>query len=209
MGHVVLLGDSIFDNARYVPDRPPVIEQVRRSLPTGWTATLVAVDGHVASDVGSQLPRVPGSATHLFVSVGGNDALGESGILRHAVASVAEALAILNDVQAQFRTDYQEMLRLVLELDRPTTLCTIYEAIPGLEPEARTALGIFNDVILRSAFLGGLPVIDLRTVCTLASDFSHVSPIEPSVTGGAKISRLIGQVATVHDFSRRQTSVYS
>ncbi len=35
MGHVVLLGDSIFDNARYVADRPPVIEQVRRALPHG------------------------------------------------------------------------------------------------------------------------------------------------------------------------------
>ena len=55
MGHVVLFGDSIFDNARYVPDRPPVIEQVRRSLPSGWRATLLAVDGHVTSDVQRQL----------------------------------------------------------------------------------------------------------------------------------------------------------
>ena len=35
MGHVVLLGDSIFDNARYVPDRPPVIDQLRQALPRG------------------------------------------------------------------------------------------------------------------------------------------------------------------------------
>ena len=45
MGHIVLLGDSIFDNARYVPDRPPVIEQLRRSLPPGWRASLLAADG--------------------------------------------------------------------------------------------------------------------------------------------------------------------
>ena len=55
MGHVVLLGDSIFDNARYVPDRPPVIEQVRRGLPQGWQATLLAVDGHTSADVANQL----------------------------------------------------------------------------------------------------------------------------------------------------------
>lgn len=65
MNHVVLLGDSIFDNARYVPGRPPVIEQVRRSVPAGWKATLLAVDGHTAEDVASQLPRVPADATHL------------------------------------------------------------------------------------------------------------------------------------------------
>src|SRR5580704_3369076 len=70
MGHVILLGDSIFDNERYVPDRPPVIEQVRRALPAGWQATLLAVDGHMTEDVANQLKRLPADATHLVVSVG-------------------------------------------------------------------------------------------------------------------------------------------
>ncbi len=39
MSHVVLLGDSNFDNARYVPGEPAVVEQLRRSLPRGWHAT--------------------------------------------------------------------------------------------------------------------------------------------------------------------------
>lgn len=51
MRHVVLLGDSIFDNARYVPDRPPVIEQLQKALPPGWRASLLAVDGAVTEDV--------------------------------------------------------------------------------------------------------------------------------------------------------------
>ena len=59
MSHVVLLGDSIFDNASYVPGRPPVIEQVRKGLPHPWKASLVAVDGHVVEDIATQLPRVP------------------------------------------------------------------------------------------------------------------------------------------------------
>src|SRR4051812_3797588 len=42
MGHVVLLGDSIFDNAAYVGGRPAVIDQVRAGLPDGWHATLNA-----------------------------------------------------------------------------------------------------------------------------------------------------------------------
>lgn len=195
MGHVVLLGDSIFDNAHYVPDRPPVIEQVRRSLSGGWQASLLAVDGHVASDVPRQLARMPVDATHLFLSAGGNDALGESGILRQPSGSVAEALAILNEVQDQFRKDYRESLRSVLALEKPTAVCTIYDAIPGLEPEAKTALGLFNEVILRTAFDAGIPVIDLRLVCTQAADYSPISPIEPSVAGGAKIARLIAEIA--------------
>src|SRR3712207_7657631 len=45
MPHVVLLGDSIFDNKSYVGGGPDVIAQVRDDLPPGWKATLCAVDG--------------------------------------------------------------------------------------------------------------------------------------------------------------------
>ena len=51
MNHAVLLGDSIFDNAAYVPGKPSVIEQLRISLPAGWKATLLAFDGDVTADV--------------------------------------------------------------------------------------------------------------------------------------------------------------
>ena len=90
MSHIVLLGDSIFDNARYVPDRPPVIEQVRRGLPLGWQATLVAVDGHTVEDIVLQLPRVPAAATHLVLSIGGNDALGAGSLLGQPAATVGD-----------------------------------------------------------------------------------------------------------------------
>ena len=33
MNHVILLGDSIFDNDRYVPGGPSVIQHVQRNLP--------------------------------------------------------------------------------------------------------------------------------------------------------------------------------
>src|SRR5918996_5903451 len=75
MPHLVLLGDSVFDNARYVSKGHSVIEQLRNQLPAGWNATLLAVDGHVTSDIARQLERLPKDATHLLVSSGGNDAL--------------------------------------------------------------------------------------------------------------------------------------
>src|SRR5947207_13405696 len=50
-GHVVLLGDSIFDNKRYVDKGPAVIDQLREALPEGWKATLLAIDGSIAADV--------------------------------------------------------------------------------------------------------------------------------------------------------------
>jgi hypothetical protein len=208
MGHVVLLGDSIFDNARYVPDRPPVVEQVRRCLPPGWQASLLAVDGDTTEDLPRQLAGLPSDATHLFVSAGGNDALGESQILNEAACTVGEALALLEEVRDRFRRSYRAMLRALLGVEKPAAVCTVYDAIPGLGPAEKTALAGFNEVILREAFLAGLPVLDLRVVCDQASDYSHISPIEPSFAGGSKIARVIAEVATKHDFGQRRSVIY-
>jgi hypothetical protein len=208
VSHVVLLGDSIFDNARYVPERPPVIEQVRRGLPAGWKATLLAVDGHTVEDVALQLPRVPADASHLVVSVGGNDALGAGGLVGEPAVTVGDALAVLGEVLAGFRDEYAGMVRSLLALGKPVTLCTVYDAVPTLNPAQRVGLGGFNDVILRTAVAAGVPVIDLRLVCTHPDDYSPLSPIEPSVVGGAKIAEAVLQAVTTHDFSTRRTTVY-
>ncbi len=208
MSHVVLLGDSIFDNARYVPDRPAVIEQVRRGLPPTWKATLVAVDGHTVEDVARQLPRVPAGATHLVVSVGGNDALGASILLREPAATVGDALATLAGALGEFRTAYGAMLKRVRALGKPTAICTIYDAIPILGDAERAALAGFNDVISRAAVAAGVPLIDLRVICDHADDYSPLSLIEPSVVGGAKIADAICRLVATHDFAKPGCTVY-
>lgn len=209
MGHVILLGDSIFDNARYVPDRPPVVEQVRRALPKSWQVTLLAVDGHMTEDVPEQLTGIPTDATHLFISAGGNDAIGESSILSETACTVGEALGLVQEVLARFRNSYRAMLQAVSKAGKPTTVCTVYDSIPGLGAADRTALSAFNEIITYEAFRAGLPLVDLRLICCDPSDYSHLSSIEPSMTGGSKIARVIAEVATTHDFNRRGSVIYT
>src|SRR4051812_42929046 len=95
--HVALLGDSIFDNAAYVRGGPDVVTHLRSLLPTGWTASLQAVDGAVIDGVERQLGRVPSNTTHLVVSAGGNDALGHSDLLDRRASSSAQVLGWLAD----------------------------------------------------------------------------------------------------------------
>jgi lysophospholipase L1-like esterase len=208
MPHLALLGDSIFDNGVYVPGRPAVIEQVRQGLPAGWGATLVAVDGNVIADIERQLARLPAEATHLVVSIGGNDALQASVVLGDACRSVGEAFSIFSEVRAEFARAYREMVQAVAAVGKPFAVSTIYDAIPGLEPAARTALAALNEVILREAIRAGAPLIDLRLTCDQPGDYSPLSPIEPSVLGGAKIARAIVEAVTTHDFSARRSAVY-
>lgn len=203
MGHIILLGDSIFDNGVYVPGQPDVVKQLRAALPSGWTATLLAVDGAVTRSVASQLTRVPSDATHLVVSVGGNDALGESHILSSPARMVGEAVMMLAEAQDRFAGNYAYMLEAVLGLGLPTALCTIYDT-PTSAPNhriIRTALGLFNDVITRAAFGNGLPLIDLRLICNEDEDYAN--PIEPSAKGGAKMAAAIAGLIAKDQEQRR------
>ncbi|HKB03078.1 MAG TPA: SGNH/GDSL hydrolase family protein [Gemmataceae bacterium] len=204
MPHAVLLGDSIFDNAAYVPGGPPVIDQLKAGLPLGWKATLLAVDGDTTDMVAVRLAGLPADATHLMVSVGGNDALMHIDLL----AAEHNILPEMSAARAEFADRYRAMLDAVLTAERPTAICTVYDAIPGLTAEARTALATFNDVILREAARARLPVLDLRLVCDDPGDYSPLSPIEPSAQGGAKIAALVASVVTGHDFARRECVVY-
>lgn len=208
MPHLVLLGDSIFDNAAYVPGRPAVIAQLRAALPNDWQATLLAVDGHVVSGVHGQLQRLPADATHLAISAGGNDALGRASILGQPASSVAEVVRELADIQDEFRREYREMLTAVRMKNLPSVVCTIYDAIPDLPREALAALSFFNDVITREAARARVPVLDLRVLCRDKADYSTLSPIEPSAIGGAKIAESLARFFTTHDFARRECVLF-
>ena len=75
MKHVVLLGDSVFDNGAYVGIAPDVRKQLQTNLPGASKATLLARDGATVSEIRTPLMRIPSDATHLVISAGGNDAL--------------------------------------------------------------------------------------------------------------------------------------
>ena len=209
MNHVVLLGDSIFDNASYVPGKPPVIKQLRRQLSSSWQATLLAIDGDVTRGVAAQLTRLPSDATHLIVSTGGNDALSHSHVLDEPAGSVAHVLERFATIREEFRHAYRQMVKSVLQREKLAAVCTIYDAVPGLDRKSVTALSLFNDIILKEAFYAAIPVIDLRVVCDEPSDYSAISPIEPSANGGAKIVNAIAHLLEHHDFHLRRSAIYT
>lgn len=211
MSRVVLLGDSIFDNQSYVqPGEPDVVQQLRARLPEGWQATLLAVDGSVTADIPRQLSRMPSDATHLVLSVGGNDALGRLDVLTSPATSVAQALARLAAIQDQFETSYRRMLDAVLALGLPTAVCTIYNgAFPDHAYQRIVTLGaaMWDDAILRVAAERGLPILDLRLICADPADYAN--PIEPSAIGGARIAAAIAHLLATHDFTHPRAQLYT
>lgn len=194
MGHVVLLGDSIFDNAAYVGRGPDVVAQLRTVLPPDWEATLLAVDGAVIADVPPQLARIPPSATDIVLSVGGNDALGHVGLFDRRPRDGAEALGWFADAASGFLERYRSLLKRIASETRDAqrvAICTIYEGNlgPASQRAATAGIAIFNDAIVRAVRPYGWPIIELRDFFTDPADYAN--PIEPSVRGGAKLARAI------------------
>jgi len=197
MAHIVLVGDSIFDNSRYTNGGPDVVAQVRQLLPGGWRASLVAVDGATTEDVPAQLEHLQGDASHLVLSVGGNDAIMNADILRMPTDSMAQALGALHDVSQKFDRSYRRAVAACRQKGIPLTICTIYNGCfpdPEYQRLISTALMAFNDVIVRVGTESDLTMIDLRLVCASPDDYAN--PIEPSSIGGAKIARTIVNLVT-------------
>jgi hypothetical protein len=197
--HLVLLGDSIFDNGAYTRGEPDVAAHVRHVLPESWDLTSCAVDGATTRGLAAQLARVPAEATHLVIAIGGNDALQNSDMLSLRVASSAEALRIFAERTTAFERAYRAAITQAVSLGRRTAICTVYNG--ALEPEratiARAGLALFNDVILRTAVDLRLDAVELRSICTEPGDYAN--PIEPSGQGGLKIARAIARLVGAID----------
>ena len=226
MKHIVLLGDSIFDNGSYVGyNELDVPNQLKSLVNNDCRVTNLAVDGHVNSHIATQLNNLPSDATHLFVSVGGNDALGHLPIFNETVDTIGDALQKMYLIGENFQKEYSGMLDSVLAHELPTTVCSIYYPkfdaqslnrvqlyLPQqvnaeqLQQRAVAAESIFNDIIMFEVFKRNLPLIDLRVLCNEDEDFAN--PIEPSCIGGMKIAKTINKVANVHSFDSNACGVY-
>jgi hypothetical protein len=209
MNHVVLLGDSIFDNGAYIQGGRDVCTQLQENLTAEWKVTLLAVDGSTTQGIHAQVKLIPDDVSHLIISTGGNDALGYAGFLYESASSVADVLDRLSHIGEEFEQNYSRMLTDIISRGFPTVVSTIYYPRfpdPVLQRLAVTALTVFNDIIIRKGVLAGIPLLDLRLICTDERDYAN--PIEPSVVGGAKIAHAIAKLVLSHEFEKRTTQIY-
>ena len=204
---LILIGDSIFDNAVYVAPNERCVEDHCRALLPDWNVRLWAVDGNTASDIPSQIEshETPPDAVAVM-SVGGNDALAYQELLLGDMPPIVPTnlFAHLHPSIEQFRAVYNKALDAIQARNIPLSTCTIYN---GNFPEpqqaaATTGIALFNDVIYRESGRRNLPVIELRDVCT---DLVHyANPIEPSESGGLAIAEAITAIHGTNDGTAAQ-----
>jgi hypothetical protein len=206
--HVVLLGDSIFDNRAYTSGAPDVATHLRAVVPAHWRVTLLAVDGATTAGLAGQLNKLPVDASHVVISIGGNDALQNRDLLSRRVTSSDQALEAFAGRVAAFERAYRKAIALALAPGRSTAVCTIYNGALDYQAEAaRMGLTMFNDAILRTAVDLRLDALELRSICTQPADYAN--PIEPSGQGGLKIARGIAFLVGALDSPTRPGRVWA
>jgi len=191
--HVVLLGDSTLDNGRYLRasrGELSIGKQLRRRCSRhGWDLTMLAQDGAMLKDVSSsQVPLIPPGATHLVLSVGGNDLLD---LLNHMVqagfstSSMREAIG--EGLRAVAR-EYAQVVASLKELKCHIACCTVYR--PNFTnlffmSLASLCLRLHNSRLAQICAEANCSVLDLATILERPRDFANT--LELNTSGGAKV----------------------
>eukprot|EP00762_Andalucia_godoyi_P006838 ANDGO_00895.mRNA.1 hypothetical protein len=211
--HVVLLGDSVFDN-------PLAIHRhLSHNLFESQPVTLLARGGSVASEVHAQLRRVPDDVTHFVVSVGGNDAMRmifphyygllDTSSTQSGLSLMWSIMTTFPERMKKFEEDYNLAIESICEWKKPVLIALPYNPNTDFLAEnlgirgsaaytfasyATGALGKFGMPILhramrRVAEKHGCATLDLRTIIHESTDY--VDPIHPSHQGMQKIAHAI------------------
>lgn len=189
--HLILVGDVIFDNARHVPRGESLTLALRQVLREDVQLSCLAVEGHRTTDVCHQLDKLPPTATHIALSSGLHDAWDLQNQLSAPCLSLSDALARVHDLQATFESAYRRLKDRLEQLGLPVLVLTMSDSSPGLMPDMKTVISLFNDVITKSASLDLSDSLDLRNCLRWRSDYFSGSPGTPSGEGGKLIATLM------------------
>jgi len=197
MPHLVLVGDGTLANQAHTGTLPDSAA-VARQLLSGWSVSVLAVEGAALAAVPDQLKRLPSDASLVVLSAGGNDAMEHVELLQRPSESSGETLDALIAASDAFGKRYRQVIEAAKGKTLRLVLCTIYEPPlvgPNTASRARAILTLLNDQILRTAHALGVDVIELRDVVRNPGDFTL--QIHPSGAGAAKIGRAIANAAGI------------
>lgn len=179
--NVILMGDSVLNNANYVPEGKSVFDTLKTKLSNILN---VSKDGATMNDLYGQLDKIPinlnNEETYIFISAGGNNILNKGASLTS------------NDVIQLFNNymDFLEALRAKLSNVQINIINLYLPANPRYQTY-KAAIDQWNQLINdNSSKIGAMyNVVDLHSLLTRPEDFIY--DIEPSETASEKIANLI------------------
>ena len=222
---IILLGDSIIDNKSYVlSNELDVTEHLEKLFSNDPN---VVIENHaVDGDTMHQLERdhldsnLLSGATHIVVSIGGNDLLHNISFLQTTseLSKIMGKGAMIGkwgakelnpsrnkvfeetyfEIIEPFKKQYETIVANLSNHRANLLLCTVYEGdlvdsdeFSDVSNSSKTMVSIFNDIVYRVANKFNSDVLELRDIFISSDDYAN--PIEPSHIGGEKLAQSIVQ----------------
>ena len=220
---IILLGDSIIDNKSYIlSNELDVTEHLEKLFSNDPN---VVIENHaVDGDTMLQLEKnhldsnLLLGATHIVVSIGGNDLLYNISFLQSTskLSKVMGKGAMIGkwgakelnpsrnkvfeetyfEIIEPFKKQYETIVANLSNHRANLLLCTVYEGdlvdsdeFSDVSNSSKTMVSIFNDIVYRVANKFNADVLELRDIFTSSDDYAN--PIEPSHIGGEKLAQSI------------------
>lgn len=178
---VILMGDSVLNNANYVPAGKSVYDSLKSKLSK---VINLAKDGATISDLYGQLDKIPvdlnNTNTYIFISAGGNDILN-----KRTELSTTEIRRLFDSYM-----EFLKALRTKLGSAKINILNLYLPSNPRYQTY-KTSIDQWNQLIQSSSNKVGemYNVLDLYALLTSPDDFIY--DIEPSESASDKIAYLI------------------
>ena len=214
-GHILILGDSVFDNTVYIGKHEKDGEARMLDALPNYHQTFLALDGHITKHViDFQTKYIKdavlqnGPITDLVMSIGGNNLLKEASLLGVKTKDAMGGLSLFRKIQEQFSKDYSKMLLSIkphLGVDTRWHVLGIYypcfsalqdfpnRAFPKdmhFQNASRLGVDLFNSVIKQQ--IDDKDYIDLNHLFHYGGNKRYyANPIEPSSEGSRVIAEVI------------------
>lgn len=173
ISHLVVLGDAIADLMTLREKGPNRVENLLLPQETRpWKLTMLTVDQIAGA---GDLFELPADASHALISIEGNRAIEESGMLRTQPESYAQAMVMLSIAADEYEKQVERLIQVAKASRMPTVVCNMFPPHfedPLHQRAAATALAVFNDRLIRRVFAARLPLVDLSLVCTDGEDYA-------------------------------------
>ena len=179
---LILMGDSILNNANYVPEGTSVYAFLKQKVSN---VINVAKDGATINDLYTQLDKIPielnNSQTYIFISAGGNNILSNS-TTKLNKDQIIQLFNTYIDFLKALRAKLSNVNINILNLYLPTN--PRYQSYKSSVDQWNQLLKEYSNKIGET-----YNILDLHTLLTSPEDFIY--DIEPSKTASDKIAYLI------------------
>jgi hypothetical protein len=190
ISHLVVLGDAIADLMSLREKGPSRVENLLLPQESrAWKLTM-----HTAEEIarGGDFFELPADASHVMISIEGNRAIEESGLLDNRPETYQQALVLLSLAADEYERQAERLIQVAKASNLPIVVCSMYPPRyedPDRQRAVCTALAVFNDRLVRRTFAARLPLVDLNLVCT--EDADYADPIRLSKHGLRKASNVV------------------